>query len=92
MAARGRLSDASGRDCLPQQRRCGGGVWGMVMRIRALGPGTSTGVSAVGCERPVCRSQAPENKRLRGSILVERAGGRVKTDSPLGPPGEGNAR
>jgi len=50
------------------------------MRITVLGTGTSVGVPVIGCRCEVCRSTAPENNRLRSSVYIEHAGGKLLVD------------
>ena len=40
------------------------------MKITFLGTGTSTGVPAIGCDCPTCRSTDPHDKRFRSSVLL----------------------
>lgn len=41
------------------------------MKITFLGSGTSQGVPVIACDCAVCTSEAPQDNRLRASILVE---------------------
>ena len=50
------------------------------IKVTILGSGTSKGVPEVGCFCPVCRSEAPEDKRLRCSALVETQGLKILID------------
>ena len=51
------------------------------MNITILGCGTSSGVPALGCDCAVCRSDDPNNKRRRVSILVNQGDTRVLVDT-----------
>ena len=51
------------------------------MNITILGCGTSSGVPALGCDCAVCRSDDPNNKRRRVSILVNQGNTRVLVDT-----------
>ncbi|MCH5233608.1 MAG: UDP-N-acetylmuramate dehydrogenase [Muribaculaceae bacterium] len=50
------------------------------IKVTILGSGTSKGVPEIGCYCPVCRSDAPEDKRTRCSALVETQGVRLLID------------
>lgn len=50
------------------------------IKVTILGSGTSKGIPEVGCYCPVCRSEAPEDKRTRCSALVETQGLRLLID------------
>jgi phosphoribosyl 1,2-cyclic phosphate phosphodiesterase len=41
------------------------------MKLTILGSGTSHGVPVVGCGCPVCRSEDPQDKRMRASLSIE---------------------
>lgn len=50
------------------------------IKVTILGSGTSKGIPEVGCYCPVCRSDAPEDKRTRCSALVETKGVKLLID------------
>lgn len=50
------------------------------MKITFLGTGTSCGVPVIGCSCPVCSSDAPKDRRLRCSIMVETQSTRIIVD------------
>ena len=52
----------------------------MLMKIKILGSGTSTGVPEVGCTCPVCTSGDPRDKRLRTSSLIHTGDATILTD------------
>lgn len=49
-------------------------------KITFLGTGTSSGVPALGCDCPVCRSKDPRDRRMRCSSLVEIGDARILVD------------
>ena len=51
------------------------------MKITFLGTGTSTGVPAIGCDCPTCKSSDPKDKRFRSSVLLSFGGRNVLIDS-----------
>lgn len=51
------------------------------MKITFLGTGTSTGVPAIGCDCPTCKSSDPRDKRFRSSALLSYAGRNVLIDT-----------
>ena len=51
------------------------------MKITFLGTGTSTGVPAIGCDCPICKSTNPRDKRFRSSVLLSFAGRNVLIDT-----------
>ena len=51
------------------------------MKITFLGTGTSTGVPAIGCDCPTCKSNDPRDKRFRSSVLLSYAGRNVLIDT-----------
>ena len=51
------------------------------MKITFLGTGTSTGVPAIGCDCPTCKSSDPKDKRFRSSVLLSFAGRNVLIDT-----------
>ncbi len=50
-------------------------------RLRFLGTGTSAGVPINGCRCPVCRSEAPRDRRLRTAALLETKCERILIDA-----------
>lgn len=52
------------------------------MDILFLGTGTSYGIPMIGCTCDVCVSDAPENKRLRSSVIVSYNGKNILIDTP----------
>ncbi|MBK7410497.1 MAG: MBL fold metallo-hydrolase [Saprospirales bacterium] len=51
------------------------------MRAVFLGTGTSQGVPVIGCDCAVCRSQDPNDQRLRTALLVECGATRIAIDA-----------
>ncbi len=51
------------------------------MKITFLGTGTSQGVPVILCDCKVCKSSAPNDKRLRSSIMIETNGITIVIDS-----------
>jgi phosphoribosyl 1,2-cyclic phosphate phosphodiesterase len=48
-----------------------------------LGTGTSSGVPAIGCDCPVCRSTDPRDRRTRPSVLIDLGTNDRGADSPV---------
>jgi len=51
------------------------------LKITVLGSGTSMGVPTLGCACRVCKSNDPNDKRLRPSLLISRGGQNVVIDT-----------
>ena len=50
------------------------------LELEFLGTGTSTGVPAIKCDCPVCKSSDPRDKRLRASAIVRYRGAKILID------------
>ena len=51
------------------------------MKITFLGTGTSTGIPAIACDCPTCKSPDPRDKRFRSSVLLSYADRNVLIDT-----------
>lgn len=58
-----------------------GDLMDQTVRLEFLGTGTSQGVPVIGCQCPVCLSDAPEDHRLRSSVIVSMNGTRMVIDT-----------
>lgn len=55
--------------------------WKLIrMKITFLGTGTSNGVPVLGCDCAVCKSKNQRDKRLRSSVLIEKASQQILID------------
>lgn len=53
------------------------------MRVTVLGSGTSVGIPSISCGCEVCRSEVPENQRLRSSVYIEHPGASFLIDCSI---------
>ena len=52
----------------------------VVLKIKFLGTGTSTGIPEIGCSCAVCQSTDSKDKRLRASVLISEKGRNILID------------